>query len=116
MEIMRRMLADGVKLAALRMGERGSLVARLGDGLAYYIPAVEVNEVVDQTGAGNAYCGGILVGFCREGDAVEAGCYGAAAASFTLEAVGCARIPDGLAGEWTRRLAAARAGVRSVSL
>ena len=30
-EIMRRMLADGVKLAVLRMGELGSLVARRGD-------------------------------------------------------------------------------------
>jgi len=34
-EILRRMLADGVKLAALRMGERGSLVARPGGGLAH---------------------------------------------------------------------------------
>ncbi len=115
-EILRRMLADGVKLAALRMGERGSLVARPGAGLAHYIPAVEVAEVVDQTGAGNAYCGGFLVGYCREGDVAEAGCYGAAAASFTLEAVGCARIPDGLETEWERRLAEARAGVRSVPL
>jgi len=115
-EILRRMLTDGVKVAALRMGERGSLVARPGDGLAHYIPAVEVAEVVDQTGAGNAYGGGFLVGYCREGDIAEAGCYGAAAASFTLEAVGCARIPHGLEAAWERRLAEARAGVRSVAL
>ena len=116
LEIIRRMLADGVKLAALRMGERGSLVARGGDRRAHYIPAVEVAEVVDQTGAGNAYCGGFLVGFCREGDVVAAGCFGAAAASFTLEAVGCARIPHDLAAAWERRLAEALAGVRTVPL
>jgi len=115
-EIMRRMLADGVKVAALRMGELGSLVARAGDGRAHYIPAVEVAEVVDQTGAGNTYCGGFLVGWCRGGDVVTAGCYGAAAASFTLEAVGCARMPAELALEWARRLDEARAGVRSVAL
>ncbi len=116
LEIMRRMLADGVKVAALRMGELGSLVARRGAGLAHYIPAVEVAEVVDQTGAGNTYCGGFLVGFCREGDIIEAGCYGAAAASFTLEYVGCAQMPANLDLEWSRRLDEARRGLRSVSL
>lgn len=115
-EIMRRMLADGVQVAALRMGELGSLVARGGQGRAHYIPAVEVAEVVDQTGAGNTYCGGFLVGYCREGDVAEAGCYGAAAASFTLEHVGCARMPPDRDREWNRRLAEARAGIRSVPL
>ena len=115
-EIIRRLLADGVKVAALRMGELGSLVARGGEGRAHYIPAVKVDAVVDQTGAGNTYCGGFLVGFCREGDVAEAGCYGAAAASFTLETVGCARMPGGLDVEWARRLAEARTGVRSMAL
>ena len=116
LEIIRRMLADGVKAAAIRMGELGSLVARSGDAAAHYIPAVEVGEVVDQTGAGNTYCGGFLVGYCRERDVAAAGCYGAAAASFTLEAVGCARIPANLVVEWARRLQEARGGVRTVPL
>jgi sugar/nucleoside kinase (ribokinase family) len=115
-EIIRRLLADGVKAAALRMGEFGSLVGRAGDDFAHYIPAVEVAEVVDQTGAGNTYCGGFLVGFCREGDIIEAGCYGAAAAAFTLEYVGCARAPANLAAEWQRRLNEARRGIRSIPL
>ena len=115
-EIVRRMLADGVKVAALRMGELGSLVARQGDSDAHYIPAVEVADLVDQTGAGNTYCGGFLVGFCQSGDVVHAGCYGAAAASFTLEQVGCARIPPDLDAEWTRRLDEARQGVCALRL
>ena len=116
LEIMRRMLADGANAAALRMGELGSLVARRGEGAVHYIPAVEVAEVVDQTGAGNTYCGGFLVGYCRAGDIAEAGCFGAAAASFALEYVGCARIPADLNAEWERRLAEARRGLRSVAL
>ena len=115
-EIMRRMLADGCKMVALRMGELGSLVARQGDDRAYAIPAVEVGDVVDQTGAGNAYCGGFVVGWRREPDLATAGCYGAAAASFTLEYVGCADIPAELDIEWRRRLAEARAGVSIVAL
>ena len=116
LELMRRLLADGVKVAALRMGERGSLVARRGAGDAYYIPAVEVAELIDQTGAGNAYCGGFLVGWGQTGDVATAGYYGAAAASFTLEYVGCASIPADRDAEWARRLAEARRGARTVSL
>ena len=115
-EIMRRLLADDVKIAALRMGERGSLVAGQGDRQAHFIPAVHVPDVVDQTGAGNTYCGGFVVGLCLTGDWLQAGCYGAAAASFALEYVGCARIPSDLESQWPRRLAEARAGVRTVSL
>ena len=116
LELMRRLLADGVKVAALRMGELGSLVARRGADEATYIPAVDVAELIDQTGAGNAYCGGFLVGWCTTGDVVTAGCYGAAAASFTLEYVGCASIPADLAAEWARRLAEAKRGARTVRL
>ncbi len=115
-EIMRRMLEDGARVAALRMGELGSLLAQRGDDRAYYIPAVDVPELVDQTGAGNSYCGGFLVGFCRSGDLVEAGCFGAAAAAFTLEHVGCAEIPSDRAAQWQHRLEQARDGVRSVHL
>ncbi len=116
LELMRRLLADGVKVAALRMGERGSLAARQGANEAHYIPAVAVADLVDQTGAGNAYCGGFLVGLCSTRDVALAGCYGAAAASFTLEYVGCALIPADREAEWARRLAEARRGVREVAL
>ena len=115
-EILRRMLADGCQAVALRMGELGSLVAQQGRDSALFIPAVEVAEVIDQTGAGNAYCGGFVVGWRLEQDLQTAGCYGAAAASFTLEYVGCARIPDNLGAEWQRRMAEARAGVRAIEL
>ena len=115
-EIMRQLLADGCKVVALRMGELGSLVARQGRESALHIPAVAVTEVIDQTGAGNAYCGGFVVGWCRERDLARAGCYGAVAASFTLEYVGCARIPADLESEWVRRIGEAREGVRMIEL
>ncbi len=114
--ILRKLLADGAPVVALRMGEAGSFVARGGENKAAHISAVEVEEVVDQTGAGNSYCGGFVVGWIRTGDIVAAGCYGAAAASFTLEHVGCATLPDNLADEWARRLQLAESSVRTVPL
>ncbi len=116
LEITRRMLADGVDVVALRMGEQGSLVARKGYRNAYYIPAVAVDEVVDQTGAGNSYCGGFVVGWCRESDLVSAGCTAAVAASFTLECVGAAQIPENLSGEWQRRYQEAIRAVKKIAL
>ena len=115
-EIMRRMLADGVAIAALRMGEEGSLLAEKNSGKAWFIPAVAVDEVVDQTGAGNAYCGGLVVGLCRRTDLALAGCYAAVAASFTLEYVGCAEIPEDRESTWQRRFGEAVDGMREISL
>jgi sugar/nucleoside kinase (ribokinase family)/ubiquinone/menaquinone biosynthesis C-methylase UbiE len=77
------LLADGVGCVALRMGARGSLVALQG-GVYHWIPAFPVNKIVDVTGAGNAYCGGFLVGLEECGDYLQAGLYGTVSASLAL--------------------------------
>ncbi|MCY4466295.1 MAG: PfkB family carbohydrate kinase [Chloroflexi bacterium] len=114
--IVRRLLADGAAMVALRMGELGSLVARRGDTCAWHIPALPVTEVIDQTGAGNSYCGGFVVGWRRENDIAAAGCFGAAAASFTLEHIGCAFLPADLNMQWSQRLEQTRAGATEIDL
>ena len=115
-EILRRMLADGARVAALRMGERGSLLAAQGQSQAWHIPPLPVDAIVDQTGAGNAYCGGFIVGWARRQNLIQAGCYAAAAASFTLETVGIADIPPQRDIEWHKRLQDAREGVKTLAL
>ncbi len=47
----------------------------MGAGLTF-------EPIVDVTGAGNAYCGGFVVGLARSGDLLQAGCSGAVSASF----------------------------------
>ncbi len=74
----------GADVLALRMGAEGSLVRHVSTGRTWHIPAV-LTRVVDVTGAGNAYCGGCLIGWVETGDAARAGCYGAVAASFMIE-------------------------------
>jgi cytidine kinase len=93
--LVRLMLADGAKIAVLRMGETGSL-AGMGTQLVQ-LPAVPVPQVVDQTGAGNAYCGAFLVGWAESHDLRTAACYGGVAASFTLEIIGVPEMPPNLA-------------------
>jgi len=73
----------GADVLALRMGAEGSLVRHVPTGRTWHVPAVPT-RVVDVTGAGNAYCGGCLIGWVETGDAARAGCYGAVAASFMI--------------------------------
>ena len=81
------LIADGVGCVVLRLGARGSLVA-LPDGAHHWIPAFPVNNIVDVTGAGNAYCGGFLVGLEESGDYLQAGLYGTVSASLALDQFG----------------------------
>lgn len=87
-DLIRQLFADGAQIVALRMGEAGSLVGERKRPDLLYIPAIPVARIVDQTGAGNAYCGGFLVGWNRTHDLRAAGCYGAISASFALENIG----------------------------
>lgn len=91
----------GVRCLALRLGAEGALVGTATQ--QHYIPAVSA-PVVDETGAGNAYCGGFVVGFVESGgDVLAAGRYGAVSATFTLAQVGVPRL-----GVNSRALAASR--------
>lgn len=109
--LVQSMLDDGVPVVALRMGADGSLVGRQGESDLLAVPAVRVPDIADQTGAGNTYCGGFLVGWCETGRLYEAACWGAVAASFALEVTGVADPPADLDGERERRLAELRDGV-----
>jgi sugar/nucleoside kinase (ribokinase family) len=100
------LLGWGVPVVALRMGARGSLVATAG-GEVYTVPAVPTN-VVDTTGAGDAYCGGFLVALGSGVDAAEAGARAAVSASFAIEQFGVPRFDEQTQIEAQRRLAWAR--------
>ena len=79
----------GPAAVAIRHGARGSYVWGRERDEAWHVPAVPV-EVVDPTGAGNAYGGGWCVGWTETRDARLAGCQGAVSASIL---VGCAGLP-----------------------
>lgn len=103
-EIVAALLADGARAVALRMGERGSLVAG-SSGVTMAIPTMPVKKIVDVTGAGNAYCGGFVAGLAETGDLGQAGRRAAVAASFSLEQFGAVIPLEGLRAEAEGRLA-----------
>jgi len=109
--IARALLADGANLVALRMGADGSLV--MGKNFSpVFIPAVNVEKIVDVTGAGNAYCGGFLVGLAETGDPKQAGCWGAVSGSFALEQFGALYPLEGVRAKALQRLENIRGAIK----
>jgi cytidine kinase len=103
-QLVARLAAAGASLVALRMGAVGSLVYAAATGTMQHIPAVPVT-VVDQVGAGNAYCGGFLVGWLETGDLRLAGLYASVAASFLVEQYGLPKPRADMHAEAAERLA-----------
>lgn len=102
-KIAERMLEGGVQMLALRMGERGSLLATC-EGLRLNLPPAKPQCMVDVTGAGNAYCGGLIAGMAQYDDVVRAGCMAAVSASFALEQFGALYSLNGLRQRAQKRL------------
>jgi cytidine kinase len=103
-QLILRMVDAGASIVALRMGADGSLVHHAKTGRTWHIPAI-ATAVVDPVGAGNAYCGALLVGWVETGDVRTAGSYAAVDASFLVEQVGLPPPRPDLRAEARRRLA-----------
>ena len=106
MTLIRRLTDAGAAIVALRMGAEGSLLHHAAMGATHHIPAVQTT-VIDPVGAGNAYCGALLVGWLETGDLRRAGQYAAVAASFLVEQYGLPARRADLRAEAARRLAEA---------
>lgn len=80
---------EGRGTIVVRCGEHGCLTMTKDE--AYWLPsfyAAGPNQIVDTTGAGNAFLGGFTVGLQVTSDLREAAVLGTVAASFALEQIG----------------------------
>lgn len=103
LDLVRRLARAGAEVVALRQGAGGAIVHRADTGETWHISAFET-PVVDPTGAGNAFCGGFLVGWVQTADLCLAGLYGSVAASFLVEQVGLPPPRPEIRTEARRRL------------
>ena len=81
----------GADRVVIRMAEQG-IWAQDRQGNRWRIPAVPT-QVVDVTGAGNAFCGGLLAGLVEDLPFLETALRGLVGASFAIEQVG---VPETL--------------------
>ncbi|MDE0670581.1 MAG: PfkB family carbohydrate kinase [Caldilineaceae bacterium] len=103
----------GSDRVVIRMGEQGIWVQDKQEN-RWRIPAVPT-QVVDVTGAGNAFCGGLLAGLVEDLPFLETALRGLVGASFAIEQVG---VPETLvpgSPEAHRRLEWARSKVQDMS-
>ncbi|RZU38873.1 carbohydrate kinase family protein [Edaphobacter modestus] len=88
-----RSYAPDVTLIAMKCGSEGVIAHVSGAKECIHVPAVQV-DLVDPTGAGDAFCGGVLAGFAEKNDPIEALLYGAVSASFCVEGIGFAGLAN----------------------
>jgi sugar/nucleoside kinase (ribokinase family) len=86
-DLLNAVIDKGAKKVVIREGAQGSIYAD-SSGEYIQVPAVRVEKIIDQTGAGNAYCGGLVVGSVLSQDPCDALCRAAVSASFALEQFG----------------------------
>lgn len=91
----RALLAKGARAAIVKLGEYGAVCLREGDYFA--VPAWPVAELVDPTGAGDAFAGGFLGALDRAPELTPAAVrravvYGSVTASFAVEGFGPSRL------------------------
>ena len=72
--------------------ERGSELH--AKGRTTHVAAFPVAEVIDQTGAGDAFAAGLALGLAEGLPVVEAATFASAAASFAVEGLGMSRLAD----------------------
>lgn len=72
-----------IEFLVVTMGEKGAVI--YVDGTEIQIPAVSPKEIVDPTGAGDAFRGGFLTGYGRGWEMELCGQIGATAAAYCLE-------------------------------
>jgi len=72
--------------------ERGSELHTGGGTI--HVPAFAVAEVIDQTGAGDAFAASLALGLAEGLPIVEAATFASAAASFAVEGLGISRLAD----------------------
>ncbi len=95
MKAANRILKMGPKFLIIKRGEYGALL--FGNDKVFFCPAVPLENVIDPTGAGDTFAGG-LMGYLSKTDNVSfetiktALVYGAVMASFTVENFGATRL------------------------
>ena len=103
----------GCEYVVIKCGARGQLLYDANSKRRWEIPAYPA-RLADPTGAGDAFCGGFLAGYCKSYDPLEGVLYGNVSASLKLEGSGAFYPLDVLPGLAEARLGALRNMVRAV--
>jgi sugar/nucleoside kinase (ribokinase family) len=103
----------GCEYVVIKCGARGQLLYDVDSKRRWEIPAYQT-QLTDVTGAGDAFCGGFMAGYCKDYDPLEGVLHGNISASLKLEGIGAFYPMDVLPGLAEARLNVLRERVREV--
>ena len=97
----------GPRFVVIKKGEHGAMF--FSEHETYVLPAYPTPQVVDPTGAGDSFAGGMMGYLAEQGNfepktLKEAMAYGTVAASFTVEDFSLDRAPPDPASDIDRRM------------
>ncbi|MCK5317581.1 MAG: carbohydrate kinase family protein [Anaerolineales bacterium] len=103
----------GPRFVVIKRGKRGQALWDRDSKRRWLIPAYP-SKIRDVTGAGDAFCGGFLVGLNETQDPVEASLRGSVSSSLVVEGSGALYALGAAPGLAQARLSALRSGLREV--
>jgi len=86
-EAVLRLRELGAPNAVVKLGGQGCITCD-SQVRVRRVPIYRLDRVVDPTGAGDSFCGGLTVGLTETGDLAQAAAYGAVSSSFIISAFG----------------------------
>jgi len=103
----------GPRFVVIKQGQRGQALWDRDSNRRWLIPAYP-SKIRDVTGAGDAFCGGFLVGINETQDPVEASLRGSVSSSLVVEGSGALYALGAAPGLKQARLSALRSGLREI--
>jgi hypothetical protein len=112
-EMAEALASYGCETIVIKRGARGQYLYNHSSHTRWTIPAYPA-QVIDPTGAGDAFCGGFLAGYQRTYDPLQSVLYGNISASLTIEGNGVFYALDSLPGLAEARMNALKEMVRPI--
>jgi sugar/nucleoside kinase (ribokinase family) len=106
-----RQMAPDLPVIAIKCGADGVIAHEAGADFHYSMPSVAA-DVIDTTGAGDAFCGGMLAGYAATRSTLEALLSGSVSASYAVASYGPAALVDSEPVDAARRLERLRGAIR----
>jgi ribokinase len=103
----------GCEIIVIKRGSRGQLLYNGGSRTRWILPAYPV-QIVNPSGAGDAFCGGFLAGYRSNYDPLEAALAGNISAALVIEGTNPFYTLEALPGLARARMDALRDTVRKV--
>ena len=110
-----RKLAPEPRAIVIKCGAGGVFAHMRGTDHWFHVPAASV-DVIDATGAGDAFCGGFLARFAHDENLIESLLCGTVSASFCIESFGFEELLSATLSDALARLASLRPLVSSGAL